>query len=102
MRMIVRGIKNGETRLLKDLGLEGKKIKRVCTILNEEKMFQKYNTETGVPYKVTNLEDLNLQHWITVFYEDFMHDYTVLGEKFRFHAHSSDIGDVVDLLVEVE
>ena len=101
MRIIIRGVINNETKTLEEMGLEGKKIKTLCTILDEEKMFTKYNVETGEPYKV-DLDNATLLHHRTVFYEDSMHDYTVMNGKFKFHAHSSDIGEAVDLFIEYE
>jgi len=101
MRMIVRNIINSEYKTLKELGLESKTIKRVYTILNEEEMYAKFNPQTGEPCE-KSLDNLVLRHWITVFVEDKMHDWNVFGDRFKFHAHSSDIGDKIDLLIEYE
>lgn len=101
MRIIVRGIINNEIKTLKELGLEGKIIRKVYTILDEEGMYVKFDPSTGKPVE-KSLDNLVLQHWYTVFIEDKMHDWTVIKDKFKFHAHSSDIGDKVDLLIEYE
>jgi hypothetical protein len=101
MRIIVRGIVNNETKTLKEMGLEGKKIKRVCTILNEENMYAKFNPHTGEPIE-KDLNYLILEHLKTVFFEDKLHDWDIYGNNFKFYAHSSDIGEKVDLLIEFE
>jgi hypothetical protein len=101
MRIIIRDIINNEYRTLKNIGLENKKIIRVCTILNEEKMYAKYDPITGEPVEKT-LDLLILKHWDTVFFEDKGHDWNIYGDRFKFHAHSSSIGDKVDLLIEYE
>jgi deoxyhypusine synthase len=101
MRTIIRGIINNEKIPLKDIGLLDKKINRVYTILNEEEMYAKFDPKTGEPCE-KSLDNLVLQHWKTVFFEDQIHDWTISGDIFKFHAHSSDIGDSVDLLIEFE
>ena len=99
--MIVRAVINNEYKTMKDMGLEGKKINKVYTILKEEEMYAKFDTNTGEPCE-RSLDNLILLHWDTVFVEDKGHDWGVYGDKFKFHAHSSDIGDRVDILIEYE
>jgi hypothetical protein len=101
MRMILRDIINSEFRTLKELGLENKTIKRVYTIINEEEMYAKFNPQTGKPCE-KSLDNLILKHWSTVFVEDKMHDWNIFGDRFKFHAHSSGMGEKVDLLIEYE
>lgn len=101
MRKIVRDIINNEYKPLKDMGLDGKEINKVYTILDEEKMFAKFNPKTGEPIE-KSIDHLILQHWYTVFVEDKGHDWSIYGNRFKFHAHSSKIGDKVDLLIEFD
>lgn len=101
MRKIIRGITNNSYTLLSDLGLEGSTIKTVYTIFNEEKMYAKFDSRTGQPIE-KSLDNLILNHHETVFVEDKGHDWNVYGNKFKYYAHSSSIGDIVDLLIEYE
>lgn len=101
MRTIVRGIINNEYKLLSEMGLEGRNIKIVYTIFNENSMYAKFNPKTGEAIE-KSLDNLILQHHVNVFIEDRGHDWNVYGDKFKFFAHSSGIGDIVDLLIEYE
>jgi len=101
MRKILRGIINNKIYTLEELGLKNYKIKKVYTILDEENMYAKFDGETGKPLN-KSLDNLVLQHWQTVFYEDYIHDWNTFGNNFKLGAHSSVPGDIVDLLIEYE
>ena len=101
MRKIVRGLINGESKSLKEMSLDGCKINKVYTILKEDDMYVKFNPHTGEPCE-KSLDNLILKHWDTVFVEDMGHDWGVYGDRFKYHPHSSDIGETCDILVEFD
>lgn len=92
MRKIIRGIVNGGSKFLKELNLENCKIIKVYTILNEKEMLVNGN----------DLENENLKHWYTVFLEDKIHDWDISNGIFYFYGHSSEKGEVIDLLIEYQ
>jgi hypothetical protein len=96
-RMILRGFTNGDVKPLIDLGLDGKKVVRVYTIIDENRF--KFNPVTG---KETTLDsdDAHLQHLENVFLEDNYHDWRVSGDTFSFYGHSGSKGNLHDLLIE--
>lgn len=64
----------------------GMNIKQVWTVLVEDKLFD----DAGVPRPV---------HHVNAFVEDRMHDWTLRGGLFRYHAHSTEKGARVRVLV---
>jgi len=101
MRMIVRNIINSESKSLKEMGLENKKVKMVYTIINEDNMYAKFNPYTGESCN-KSLDNLILTHGITVFAEDVLHDWKISGNIFKYNSHSTKIDQKVDLLIEYE
>lgn len=104
MRCIVRGFINGESKTLKEIGLENKKITKVYTILDEDNLYPKFDTSTGekLDRSKMTMDDIYIHHLGNVFVEDQLHDWKVIGNIFSFHGHSRHKGDVHDLLVEYE
>ncbi len=100
-RKIIRGIINNSYTLLSDIGLEGKDIKMVYTIFDEESIYMKFDPMTGKPLN-KSLDHLLLNHHQNVFIEDRGHDWNIYGDKFKYYAHSSAMGDKVDILIEYE
>lgn len=89
-RIILYNYINGEKKTLEELGLQGQKVKRVWTILNDSLL----NEE--------NLEGITLKHNYNVFLEDKVHDWNIVNGYFKFYGHSGDIGEKHNLLIEVE
>lgn len=87
MRYIVRGIINGSKQTLKEMGLpKDLKIDQVWTILHED-------------------EDMlvaPLRHCHNAFMEDVGHDWMLWKGIFKYHPHSSNIGDKCDLIIIAE
>lgn len=84
MRYIIRGIENGKSYILKDLGLpEDLYIHRVWTILNEDE----------------DMMVVKLRHWYNAFLEDKSHDWDLWQGVFRYHPHSSEIGEKCDIII---
>lgn len=106
-RKIVRGIPNVSFTPLAEMGLENVKILRVWTILDEKKMFEgdKFDTQTGekiaIPVNRT-LDNPLLQHGVTVFLEDKVHDWNIYGDKFKFYSRIVENSKKVNLLIEYE
>nr|WP_156736385.1 hypothetical protein [Mycobacterium sp. E3298] len=104
---IVRGIPNVSYTLLEDMGLLGIKIKRVWSILDEERMFEgdKFDTQTGEkienPIKRT-IDNPKLQHGITAFLEDKIHDWNIYDVRFKYYTRIAEEGRKMDLLIEHE
>jgi hypothetical protein len=101
MRVIIRGVVNGSSQSLSELGLEGRKIEKVYTIIDEEKLYKQFDPMSGKE-KTVDLEGAKLIHWRNVFVEDKMHDWDVHNGFFKFYAHSGNKGDKHDLLLEVD
>jgi hypothetical protein len=84
--IIVRQVTNdSRTPVQLDPSIDLKKIARVHTLL-DEKLYREIGT----------------LHWRSTFLEDKMHDWDVRKGAFYFYGHSSEKGDVVDLLLEIE
>lgn len=108
-RMILRGVKNVSSTDVYELlpNFDNIKIKRIWSILNEEKMFaaDKFNPQTGekIEFPIPRtLDNPLLNHGTTAFLEDFIHDWNVRGGKFVFYSRIVKEGDEIDLLVEYE
>lgn len=101
MRTIIRGFENGGSASLESLGLEGKKITAVWTILHEDRLYNKFDPQTGKPVQ-PDLQSTHLQHGWNAFFEDIGHDWRVLGNTFKFNGHSGGKGDLHDLVIEFE
>jgi hypothetical protein len=101
VRAIIRDIINGKSYSMKELGFENQKIKSIYTIIDEDKLYQQFDTQTGERVTV-DLEHANLVHWKNVFVEDRMHDWDQYGDKFKFYAHSKAPGNKHDLVVVFE
>jgi hypothetical protein len=99
-RKIIRGFINGSNVKLNEIDLENTEIINVYTIINEDNLFPKFNSQTGEPISERSLDNVVLQHHYSVFVEDILHDWNVVGDTFRFHGHSGNKGTVHDLLIE--
>jgi len=85
--IIMRGVVNN-SRILHPLpdGCAGRKIRAVWLLLNEADFTAKYEAV----------------HHRNAFLDDVMHDWNQKGNALRYHAHSSEQGDVVDIIVFFE
>jgi len=96
--VIVTGLGNGDKFNISETPMRGKRIYRVWTILDRTKLLTRYCD--GKPYTV-GIKDANPIHWTNAFIEDCVHDWTVRGDLFIFHAHSSYKGQQIDLLIQL-
>ena len=85
-QIIVRGVTNSDSRtpVALDHAIDVSKIYRVHRLLNED-LYKKIGTA----------------HWRSTFIDDKMHDWDVRAGRFFYYAHSSEKGDVVDLVLEL-
>lgn len=86
-KVIVRGVTNSDSRtpVALDRSIDPEKIYRVHRLLNED-LYLKIGTA----------------HWRSTFLDDQMHDWDVRVGRFFYYAHSSEKGDVVDLVLELD
>lgn len=85
-RIIVRGVANdSRTPVALDRSINPQKIFRVHRLVNED-LYLKIGTA----------------HWRSTFLDDKMHDWDVRAGRFFYYAHSSEKGDVVDLVLELD
>lgn len=104
-RIIYNGFINGESKSLKELGLEGKKIKEVWTVYDEDKMWDsnKFNPMTGQPIeKGVDLEGIVLTHEEGVLIEDIVHDWRVSGDVFKYYSRYVPLGKPANILFVFE
>lgn len=102
MKRIMLDIQVGGTVDLNTYNIEGKEIKRVWSVFDEQMMWDscKFNPKTGKP--VERLEDLHLQHREGVFIEDVVHDYKVLeGNILHYYTRIAQKGEQMKILVEI-
>lgn len=104
-RKIIRGVEVDSFIPMSEIGVDEKSIKRIWTILDEEKMFDpdKINPYTGE--KIENpvprtLENPYLRHGYTVFLEDKVHDWNIYDNKFKYYTRIAGKGKKCDLLIE--
>lgn len=102
MKHILRQIKVGSKISLKDLGLEGKRIVKLYTILNEKHLFTKYDMESGQPYTITDVQNVSISHNRSVFVEDIIHDWDCHDGFLHYYPAASERDSLVDLLVVTE
>lgn len=101
-RMIVRNVQNAVTIPLVELPyMQEITIKRIWTILNEEKLFQGVNSQTGEG-RILNLEEVVPQHGETAFMEERNHDWIITPDAFRYFSRIVKAQDCADLLIEYE
>ena len=85
-QIIVRNVENSSQKAVPlDPSIDPKKIVRVHRLLDEKLYLQ-----------------IGTQHWRSTFLDDQMHDWDIVRGEFRYFAHSSEKGDVVDLVLEIE
>lgn len=101
-RKILRNFINGESKSLKELGLENCKIKKVWTILHEDMLYNIIIDENNKEKQIFDIDNAILKHNYNVFFEDVNHDWMVYKDKFSFHGHSGFPGDSHDLIIEYE
>lgn len=104
MKYLIRGVVNGSTINIGELGINGSEIKQVWTIIDEQKLLTQYDTNTGVS-RTVDLQDCKPLHWHSAFLEERMHDWTIRGDnkdQLHFHGHSGATGEVHDLLIVTE
>lgn len=102
-RIIVRDFINGESKSLKEMGLENINIEKCWTIYDEEKMwdYTKFNPYTGQPIiKGVDLDGLILSHNEGVFIEDPIHDWYVSGDSFKYYSRFISLGNPATILLE--
>jgi hypothetical protein len=85
-RIIVRGVTNNSRMpVTLDRTIDPQKIYRVHRLLNED-LYLKIGTA----------------HWRSTFLDDKMHDWDVRAGRFFYYAHSSEKGESVDLVLELD
>ncbi|MNY85694.1 hypothetical protein D3C78_18940 [compost metagenome] len=81
--IIVRDVINSSLTPLSKLGLAGKKITRIWTIINE-----------------TSLQKIGPIHNVNAFLEERIHDWRVHHDNLHFYGHSGRMGQAHDLFIE--
>ncbi|HFJ9376476.1 hypothetical protein [Bacillus toyonensis] len=103
MKRVILDIQVGGTLDLNTYNIEGKDIKRIWSVFDEQMMWDscKFNPLTGKP--VERLEDLHLKHREGVFIEDYVHDYKILkGNILHYYTRIAQKGEQMKILIELK